>query len=253
MFNKNSSVEEIINLNGSVYLIKIYSPEIAKQIKPGQFLNVKVSDSLAPLLRRPFSVSNVEGDYLFLMVNLLGEGTKILTSKKKGDPLDILGPLGNGFNLDGDYELAVFAAGGIGEAPFPFVYKTIKGAKEIISFIGGKTAKEVVEYGIENPYISTDDGSLGFKGNVVQLMEQKKELLSSKKIKIFACGPTPMLKAVQGFAAKNNYECEISTESAMACGFGICQGCAIASAHQSEKYLLVCKDGPVFNAKDVVL
>lgn len=253
MLNENSKVEELKQLNKHIYLLKIHSPVIAGQIKPGQFVNIKVSGNLVPLLRRPFSVCNVQGESIFIMFHVLGQGTKILSEKQPGDKLDILGPLGNGFNLEGHYETAVFAAGGIGEAPFPYVNKSIANKKEIISFIGGRTETDVVTYGVTDPFISTDDGTLGFRGNVVQLMETQIELLKSKKIKIFACGPTPMLKAVCVFAKKYNFDCEISTESAMACGFGICQGCPVESAHQSDKYLLVCKDGPVFNVRDIIL
>ena len=253
MLNENSKVEELKQLSKHIYLLKIHSPVIASQIKPGQFLNIKVSESVYPLLRRPFSVCDVEGEYFYIMFHLLGEGTKLLSQKQQGDPLDILGPLGNGFNLEGDYETAVFAAGGIGVAPFPYLTRMLNGKKEIISFIGGRSEDDIVTNGTENIFISTDDGTEGFKGNVVQLIEKNIELLKSKKIKIFACGPTPMLKAVSEFAIKNNFDCEISTESAMACGFGICQGCPVESAHQSDKYLLICKDGPVFNAKDIKL
>lgn len=253
MLNENAKVEELKQLNKSIYLLKIHSPVIAAQIKPGQFVNIKVSESNFPLLRRPFSVCDVEGECFYIMFHIVGEGTRLLTNKQIGEGLDILGPFGNGFNLDGDYETAVFAAGGIGQAPFPYVGRVIKNKKEIISFIGGRTSDDVVTYGVSDPLISTDDGTQGFHGNVVKLMEQNIDLLKSKKIKIFACGPTPMLKAVSEFAKENNFECEISTESAMACGFGICQGCPVESAHQSDKYLLVCKDGPVFNSKDIKL
>lgn len=253
MLNENSKVEELKQLNKQIYLLKIHSPVIASQIKPGQFVNIKISESDFPLLRRPFSVCDVEREFFYIMLHIVGEGTKLLTQKQKGDELDILGPLGNGFNVDGDYETAVFAAGGIGQAPFPYLNRVVSGKKEIISFIGGRTSDDVVTYGVDNPIISTDDGAQGFHGNVVQLMKQNIELLRSKKIKIFACGPTPMLKAVSQFSEEYNFDCEISTESAMACGFGICQGCPVESAHQSDKYLLVCKDGPVFNAKDIKL
>ena len=125
--------------------------------------------------------------------------------------------------------------------------------KNILSFIGGRTKDDVITYNLKNVNQASDDGSLGFKGNVVQLLENNLEQLKAQKIKMFACGPTVMLRALKEFCVKNEFECEVSTECAMACGFGICQGCPIESTAQSDKYLLVCKDGPVFNIKDVVI
>jgi len=187
------------------------------------------------------------------MFNILGEGTSILAHKPIGSDLDILGPLGNGFNLDGEYETAVIVAGGLGAAPFPFVTRALNGKKNILSFIGGRTKDDVITYNLKNVKEASDDGSLGFKGNVVQLLEKNLGQLKSQKIKIFACGPTAMLRALKDFCIKHNIDCQVSTECAMACGFGICQGCPIESTTQKDKYLLVCKDGPVFNIKDVVI
>ena len=249
----NSPVEEIIEINPHIYLLKVFSPQLTSIIKPGQFLNIRVTERVYPLLRRPFSVCDVEGDHLFLMFNIMGEGTSILAHKPIGSDLDILGPLGNGFNLDGDYETAVIVAGGLGAAPFPYLTRKLNGKKNILSFIGGRTKDDVITYNLKNVKEASDDGSLGFKGNVVQLLNQNIELLKSKKIKVFACGPTVMLRALKEFCLKNEFECEASTECAMACGFGICQGCPIESTTESDKYLLVCKDGPVFNIKDVVI
>jgi dihydroorotate dehydrogenase electron transfer subunit len=94
---------------------------------------------------------------------------------------------------------------------------------------------------------------LGFKGNVIELLEGNSNLIKSAKVKIFACGPNAMLRSLRKFALKNNVNCEASTECAMACGFGICMGCPVESAKNPEKYLLVCKDGPVFNIADIIL
>jgi len=253
LFIINSPVEEIIEINHHIYLLKVFSPELTSIIKPGQFLNIRVSERVYPLLRRPFSVCDVQGDHLYLMFNIMGEGTSILAHKPIGSDLDILGPLGNGFKLDGNYETAVIVAGGLGAAPFPYVTRMLNGKKNILSFIGGRTKDDVITYNLKNVTMASDDGSLGFKGNVVQLLENNLKLLKSKRIKIFACGPTVMLRALKDFCIKQNFECEASTESAMACGFGICQGCPIESTTESDKYLLVCKDGPVFNIKDVVI
>ncbi len=253
MFITKVPVEEVIKLENNIFILKIFSPDIASIINPGEFLNVKVSDTCFPLLRRPFSVCDVEGDYIFLMFNIYGEGTKILAHKHKGELIDLLGPLGNGFNLNGDFETAVIVAGGLGVAPFPYFIKAIGDKKEIRSFIGGKTKTDIITYGMKNISVSTDDGSHGFKGNVVELLNKNLEKIKSKKVKLFACGPSAMLRRLREFCISNDLDCDASTECAMACGFGICQGCPVESVNNPDKYLLVCKNGPVFNIKDVII
>lgn len=253
MFIIDAPVEKIIEINHHIYLLKLFAPQITSIIIPGQFLNVRVTNRVYPLLRRPFSVCDVEGDHLFLLFNIMGEGTNMLAHKPIGSTIDLLGPLGVGFNLEGDYKTAVIVAGGLGAAPFPYLTRKLEGKKKILTFIGGRTKNDVITYNMKNVTEASDDGSVGFKGNVVSLLEENIEQLKSEKIKIFACGPTVMLRALKEFCIKNNFDCEVSTECAMACGFGICQGCPIESTADQDKYLLVCKDGPVFNIKDVVI
>jgi dihydroorotate dehydrogenase electron transfer subunit len=253
LFIINSPIKEILELQDHIYLLKVYSPELTSNIRPGQFLNIRVTERVFPLLRRPFSVCDVDGDHLYLMFNIMGEGTSILAHKPIGSTIDILGPLGNGFNLDGNYETAVIVAGGLGAAPFPYLTRKLNGKKNILSFIGGRTKDDVITYNLKNVKEASDDGSVGFKGNVVQLLEKNLEQFKSQRIKLFACGPTAMLRALKDFCLKYEFECEASTECAMACGFGICQGCPIESTSDKDHYLLVCKDGPVFNIKDVVI
>ena len=253
MFIINSPVVETKQVQKNIFVQQIHSPEIARIIRPGQFLNIRVSERFSPLLRRPFSICDVEGENIYLMFNIMGEGTKMLAKKKSGELVDILGPLGNGFNLNDDYDTAILVAGGLGSAPFPFVTRILKNKKNISSFVGGRSIDDVITYGLQNCKTSTDDGSTGFKGNVVELLQNNLENIKSIKSKIFACGPNAMLRSLKIFCVENNLNCEVSTESAMACGFGICQGCPIESTSKSDKYLLVCKDGPVFNIKDIVL
>ncbi len=246
-------LQQVIELENKIFLLKILSPEISSKIKPGQFLNVLVTKTYYPLLRRPFSVCDVEDDHFYLMFNIFGEGTRLLSKQRPGDLIDVLGPLGNGFNLNGDYETAILVAGGLGAAPFPYLVRKIQNRKNIISFIGGRTQNDVIMHGMKNIHISTDDGSLGFKGTVVELLKDKIDLIKSSKVKVFGCGPNAMLRVLKEFAIENDFECEVSTECAMACGFGICQGCPVEGVKNPDKYLLVCKDGPVFNVKDIVL
>ncbi len=253
MFITKAPVEKSIELDHNIYLLKIHSPEIANNVRPGQFLNIRVSESMYPLLRRPFSVCDVEGEFIYLMFNIYGEGTRLLSRKHKGDMIDILGPLGNGFNLDDNYDTAIIVAGGLGAAPFAFLTRSVSENKNIHSFIGGRTYQDVITYGMKNIFAATDDGSKGFKGTVVDLLRKEFDNIKGNKIKIFGCGPNAMLRALKDFSLSKNINCEVSTECAMACGFGICQGCPIESTEHPEKYHLVCKDGPVFNVKDVVI
>jgi dihydroorotate dehydrogenase electron transfer subunit len=247
---EKSKVESLQKIGERIFLLKVYSPGIARNVKPGQFCNIKVSPNDFPLLRRPFSVCDVEGDSIFFLFDIHGEGTKILSEKVYGSELDILGPLGNGFNLGGEYSTAIIVAGGLGAAPFPFLTKSI-GNKKIISFIGARNFSLIVTERLINTNIATDDGSLGFKGTVIELIEKFFREQKPESFRIFSCGPNPMLKALQDYSVINDYDCQISVECAMACGFGICQGCPIETV--DEGYKLVCKDGPVFNAKDVKL
>jgi len=253
LFIANAPIVEKKELQNSIFLFKLYSTKIASVITPGQFINIRVSNDSYPLLRRPFSVCDVEGDHIYILFNIFGEGTKILAKKNIGETLDILGPLGVGFNLDENYDSAIIVAGGLGMAPFPFVSRLLTGKKEMLTYIGGRTEAEIIPYGLQNITIASDDGSVGFQGTVVDLLKTQLQLLQNKKIKVFGCGPTAMLKNLKEFCIVNNFNCEVSTECAMACGFGICQGCPIESTKVSDNYLLVCKDGPVFNVKEVVL
>jgi dihydroorotate dehydrogenase electron transfer subunit len=253
VFIYNAPVEKLIAIDNNIFLLQVHCPEIASVIQPGQFLNVRVSDGFFPLLRRPFSVCDIEGKSVFIMFNILGEGTKLLAKKHIGETIDILGPLGSGFRLNGDYEFAIIVAGGLGAAPFPYLVRKICAKKSIKCFVGGRSSHDVIQYGMKNILTSTDDGSLGFKGNVVELLQKELSKADYSKVKIFACGPNIMLHTLKEFTIKNNIECEASTECAMACGFGICQGCPIEAVNKSDKYYLVCKDGPVFNVRDIVI
>lgn len=253
MFQTFAKVIEKEILTDQIILLTFESELLSKNAQPGQFVNVRVCDTCYPYLRRPFSFCDVDGDTFKLMFSVLGQGTKLLAKANLGDKFDIIGPLGNGFNFDDDFDTAILVGGGLGVAPFPFVTKYLKKKKNIYTYIGARTINYVITYGMQNFQIATDDGSLGFKGDVVSLLEN--DLARNKiqgKTKIFACGPTPMLRALKTLCENYDINCEVSTEESMACGFGICQGCPIETT-DSEAYKLVCKDGPVFNIKEIKL
>ena len=233
------------------------APLLAKISKPGQFLNIKLSDGPNPLLRRPFSIHNVFGSKLEILYEVLGEGTKTLANRKKGEYLDILGPLGNGFDYQQTHkpsnQKVILVAGGIGVAPLLFLSKKIK-AKNKIALIGARSKKQVL---CEKEFkslgcivkVATDDGSTGFKGRATELLRRNLNTMDHKLTVLYACGPRPMLKAVCDIADKNNIPAQVSMEEHMSCGIGACLGCVVKTKKGLER---VCKEGPIFNAKDLV-
>jgi len=252
LFSEKSFVQSVEKVSDEIFVIKVFSPAIATIIKPGQFCNIKISETNLPLLRRPFSVSDVEDDFIYFLFEVYGDGTSILSKKKNGDVLEILGPLGKGFSYKDEFQTAIIIAGGLGVAPFPLLTKFIPNDKEIISLVGGRSKKQIVTAGLVNVQVATEDGSLGYKGTVLKLLQENIIKTDMKKFKIFSCGPNAMLKVLQNICSEYNYDCEISVEGSMACGFGICQGCPIEPSN-GESYLLICKDGPVFDSKAVKL
>ncbi len=237
-----------------LFAITVHSPRVARETRAGQFLNVRIETSAAPLLRRPFSVSRTEGDHLEILFNVVGRGTQILASKQPGDRLNILGPLGVPFRTEGKYDLAVIVAGGLGVAPFPMLTDALeKSGKKLVTFLGARTGAQVTEKHLVNVRVATDDGSSGYHGTVVQLLEKYWDSEETGNPKIFGCGPTRMMKALSDFATSRKIECELSLEGDMACGVGICQGCPVERTSGGKKYSLVCVEGPTFNCNDVLL
>jgi dihydroorotate dehydrogenase electron transfer subunit len=236
----------------NTFLLKITAPEISSVCRPGQFVNILVAEyGKGPLLRRPFSISGVDGAEIEILFHSVGRGTIMMSEKKAGDMLDILGPLGTSYTTGGDFERAVILAGGIGIAPFPFLNSELKkSGKQVGIFAGFRNSAQIYTGNLPDVQISTEDGSKGFKGNVLQ-MYSALESMDRDKIKIFACGPNPMLKAVAEMAVKNGIRCEVSLEGQMACGVGICQGCPVPNSDDDSGYSLVCKEGPVFSADKI--
>ncbi len=241
------------------FQIGLLCPHIARSTAPGQFIQVRVSKSYDPLLSRPFAVYRVKGDVFEILFEVVGKGTRLLAEKSIGDTLDIMGPLGNGFPMDGDFQRAVLVAGGMGVAGLMRLAEVMEG-REIIALIGTSTRdklvgeRELMALGAE-VRIATEDGSAGHKGMVTELLEEiLMERKSSATARIFACGPMPMLKAVAQTAAQHNIPAYVSLEERMACGVGACLGCAceVISPEGKIQYKMVCTDGPVFDAQEIV-
>ena len=246
-------VDRVREVGDGIFVLSFSSPAIAHSTLPGQFVNIKPDEASDPLLRRPFSVYRTDGELVEIIFQVIGKGTSVLRNKQSGDPLNVLGPLGTPYGRgNADFETAILMAGGLGVAPMPQLTMTLKkSGKSIVTLLGARTAGQLVGAHLENLHVATDDGSSGVHGTVVDLLS---ELLHRQKLRsprIFACGPTPMLRALAAFADREEIPCEVSLEGPMACGFGICQGCPVEAVGGERKYLLMCKDGPAFDSRTI--
>lgn len=248
-------ISSVMDAAAGIHVLTFQSPEISKAILAGQFLNIRIEDAAGPLLRRPFSVYRVDHDAVQLIFSVIGKGTAALSRKRPGDTLDVLGPLGVPFSVDrNDFETAVLVGGGLGVAPLPITTASLRRRnKNVVTFLGCRTSRSVVPDHLENVSIATDDGSAGYRGTVVDLLEQSFRHNRPEKPRIFGCGPTPMLRALAAFAIREDIPCEVSLEGPMGCGFGICQGCPVELVGVDKKYALMCKDGPTFDVRTIVI
>jgi dihydroorotate dehydrogenase electron transfer subunit len=244
----------VTHLTPDILELTFVSKHFAGTVRPGQFINIRVDDHY-PLLRRPFSIFMTDKDTVSIVFNVIGRGTKVLARKQEGDTLDILGPCGNNFLqcADGDFETAVFVAGGIGVAPFPFLTKHFPADKKIVTYLGARTGGMIVDKGLKNVSIATDDGSAGFSGTVLDLIKNDFAAWHGGTVRFFTCGPTGMMRAVGEFARSNGALCYASLETDMACGIGLCQGCIVETHGDEKKYRLVCKEGTIFETQTVKL
>lgn len=244
-------IVKLQQLSGSIFVLTFVAPSLARSLRPGQFLNIKVDDG--PLLRRPFSAYRREGDHVEILFDVVGKGTSLLSRKRPGDALDILGPLGVPFGTDNqDFSTALLVGGGLGVAPLPIATEFLRRAgKDVRTFLGGRTSSLLVEGHLENLRAATDDGSRGFRGTVVDLLRETVAKETFERPRIFGCGPTPMLRALSAFAQDQGIPAEVSLEGPMACGIGICQGCPVEL--KAGGYALMCKEGPVFDVRTINL
>ncbi len=222
---------------------------------PGQFVNIKVADTYTPLLRRPFSIHNSDDGTLEILLKVIGDGTRYLYEAKPGEHFQVMGPLGNAFQVEGDFTDALLVSGGIGIGPMALLEKALtKSGKTVYNYIGGRTPKDIIKRQLSNIRVSTDNGQEGFKGNVVGLLEQDIAEFDPKSLKVFACGPTPMLKALQTFSQNHGPYCELSLETFMGCGIGICYGCSVRTKNSCGEIHneLLCRCGPVMDSEKVM-
>jgi dihydroorotate dehydrogenase electron transfer subunit len=232
------------------YKMSLHAPDIARHAKPGQFVSVKLDDSVDPLLRRPLGIHDASGSTIELLYAVVGKGTKILSQKRTGDLLDIIGPLGNGFDISpARGNSPVLIAGGMGVAPLYFLAKKLKNRDPLV-LVGARSKNELIcvkefrALGVR-VRISTDDGTAGEKGYVTDLL---KSIDCCRGI-IYACGPEPMLKEISEITYQTKLSAQLSLEEHMSCGFGACLGCVVKT---SGGYKRVCKEGPVFDARSIL-
>lgn len=237
-------------LGGGYSRIVIRAPEVARRARPGQFAMLRPREGTHPLLNRPFSFYDVdpaEGVLTFLCLEL-GIGSRLISEYEAGDRVLLIGPLGNVFQkVDG--RRPVYVAGGVGVAPFLHAAREFGGG---MLLYGGRTREAIVDVDLLEAAgldvrISTDDGSLGKKGFVTDLL---RDLLRKEKdgIALYGCGPNPMIRVLCRMAVAEGVPCQVSIDQKMACGFGTCMGCMVRTA---GGYRRVCLDGPVFQAEEL--
>jgi dihydroorotate dehydrogenase electron transfer subunit len=237
-----------------IYLMWLKSPEIAAQAQAGQFVMVACGDET--VLRRPISVHSNDDDKLALLYMVVGKGTEWLTHLKEGSSLDMLGPLGNGFQVaeaPKGIQSYLMIAGGIGIAPLRFLVEKVRAScRQIIVLQGAATATRLYPKELLPPDVSmavaTEDGTAGHKGLITDLIPS----FTTTADEIFVCGPMPMLKYVaenQKTLRLADKPVSLSLEMRMACGLGVCYGCTIRTKNGLKQ---VCKDGPVFDMNEIV-
>ena len=229
----------------------VLKTNLAKTAKPGQFVKL-YPDNNKNLLPHPISICEIDkqNETLRLVYQKIGEGTCLFSTMKQGDTIRVLGNCGNGYEIGEDNKTHIFVGGGIGVPPLLETVKQTKGKKIVIlGFRTGQFLKEDFEKLDATVYVATDDGTVGFKGNVVELME--KEGITGDYI--YCCGPKPMLKSLTQYGKDKGIYTQVSMEERMACGIGACVGCVVKIMENGQiVHKKVCKDGPVFNSLDVV-
>ena len=227
-----------------IFKIVLDAPDLAKISRAGQFLQVKIADEFT--LRRPLGIAGTLNGKISIFYRTVGHGTEILSKKRVGEVLNVLGALGNGFSTPNNKILLV--GGGMGLAPLLCAAQNFN--SDVL--IAGRNADEVIFWQnefqnyAENIFITTDDGSYAKKGFATDFLP---EILAANNFSaIYTCGPEIMMKNVAKIALNHSLPCQVSFEKRMACGLGACLSCSIDTAHGRKK---VCKDGPVFDAKTV--
>jgi len=261
ILNELAIVESTENIAANTFQTFLKSPKLAASMKPGQFINILPSENWDKMMRRPMSVASQKDGVISIIYKVVGQGTQLMQNWSVGDTVDLIGPLGNYWDGYTD-KLSILIGGGVGIAPILNLTNHLDDLGENkVLIMGARNSSEHFidhnpEYGI---YMTTDDGSLGIHGNVLDPLKLALENIDFQNVKIFACGPPAMMEAVRQFSIRQNIECDLALETLMACGFGICQGCTVEFEKKQEirehtyrnRYGLVCMDGPIFESKEI--
>ena len=237
-------------LGENYFLIELNCPGIVRQAKPGQFVTIRCPIPEA-FFRRPFSITQLSKKSFFVLYKVVGPGTRFLSERKKGETLDVIGPLGEPFPFPKKDNDVIFISGGSGIASLNYLAQSMVRRRGAL-FYGAKNKNELVllrrfrklKWDVK---IATDDGSQGFKGMVSELFLKSAGILKNANLVVYICGPMPMLKTLAEYFIKRKIKTYVSVETVMACGMDICQGCSIKK-RGSVGYLKACSDGPVFDA-----
>lgn len=240
-------VTENTELMPQVHLIWLESPHVASQAQPGQFVMVHCGEDT--LLRRPFSIHQLEGKRLALLLNVVGIGTHWLSQRQAGDSLDLLGPLGNGFSIHPNSKNLLLVAGGIGIAPLVFLaQKASRAGCSITLLLGAQAKSQLYPKDLLPPEVrlitATEDGTGGKRGLVTDLLPD----FISWADQVFACGPPSMYQTMAKQKLLRKKPVQISLEVRMGCGLGVCYGCTVKTRSGLKQ---VCKDGPIFELEEV--
>ncbi len=252
-------IHKMEKLADSIYRMEIESEFISQSCVPGQFVNIKCSEGINALLRRPISICDVDRakKLLTIVFQVKGIGTEYLSQKTAGMEVDLIAPLGKGFQLPDENQRIAVIGGGIGTFPLLNLLKESK-CKLKDAYLGFRNKslvvlKEEFENSCNQLSISTDDGSFGNHGLVVSPLIERLQKGEQYDL-LFACGPMPMIKGVVDVANRFNIKCQISLEQRMGCGIGACLVCACKTKDGDNwDYSHVCKDGPVFWSDEVIL
>ncbi len=242
-----------VEIAPGIYKMILLAEEIVIEAKPGQFVNIYCNHP-GRLLPRPISICeiNTEEKTLTIVYAVLGKGTETLSEMKVNEWIEVMGPLGNGFEISDDIKNPIVIGGGVGTPPLLELVKQLKGNVEV--YLGFRNKPILVEafkaYGAK-VYIATEDGSLGTKGNVMDIIKER----NPKGDMIYGCGPKPMLKSIVEWAKLKEVKAQVSMEERMACGIGACLGCTCKTKKKEEadwQNRRICKDGPVFWSNEVI-
>lgn len=255
MFLKNCKVLDLQHIGVNYYILKVENREAAAASKPGQFFMLQTK-AVSSFLRRPISLHycNKEEGILEFLFEVKGKGTEEFARLVKNDVLNIQGPLGNGFNTEIKNQKIAIIGGGMGTAPLKYLSEQLALENDVTLFLGLRSSdySEVIEsfktaIPADKILVASDNGTLGFKGNSVQLLNET--LKTQNFDKVFACGPEKMLEALHKITSEKNILLDISLEERMACGVKACVGCSIKTLQGMKK---ICYDGPVFNADHIL-